>query len=138
MEYLKVCMDDESNDLFILEIKRNPFIILDFKYIVPYLFHIDKEIEDKPDPIKSGLQALIDRNKKRVKETEKANYSFEKSIISFMYKLELDYSLVDKITYSYFININKNLKEITEEDNKNKDGNKATTTKPMESVAKKL
>ena len=55
-----------------------------------------------------------------------------------MYKLELDYSLVDKITYSYFININKNLKEITEEDNKNKDGNKATTTKPMESVAKKL
>ena len=30
------------------------------------------------------------------------------------------------------------LKEITEEDNKNKDGNKAITTKSMESVAKKL
>ena len=138
MEYLKICMDNESYELFKLEREKNPFIILAFKYIVPYLFHIDKEVEDKPDPIKSGLQALIDRNKKRVKETEKANYSFEKSIISFMYKLELDYSLVDKITYSYFININKNLKEITKEDNKNKDGNKATTTKSMESVAKKL
>ena len=82
MEYLKICMDNESYELFKLEREKNPFIILVFKYIVPYLFHIDKEVEDKPDPIKSGLQALIDRNKKRVKETEKANYSFEKSIYS--------------------------------------------------------
>ena len=55
MEYLKICMDNESYELFKLEREKNPFIILVFKYIVPYLFHIDKEVEDKPDPIKSGL-----------------------------------------------------------------------------------
>ena len=105
---------------------------------MPYLFKVEKEEVVEKNEIKSGLQALIERNKKRSEKLEKENNSFEKNVINFLYKLEQDYSLVDKITYSYLLNISENLKQIQEEDKKKKDGNKATTTKPMESVANKL
>ena len=85
-----------------------------------------------------GFTPTDEMNKKRSEKLEKENNSFEKNVINFLYKLEQDYSLVDKITYSYLLNISENLKQIQEEDKNKKDGNKATTTKPMESVANKL
>ena len=131
-------MDKKSYNLFYEKKKKNPFIKICFRYLIPYLFKVDKEEVVEKNEIKSGLQALIERNKKRSEKLEKENNSFEKNVINFLYKLEQDYSLVDKITYSYLLNISENLKQIQEEDKNNKDGNKATTTKSMESVAKKL
>lgn len=138
MEYLEICMDKKSYNLFYERYKKNPFIKICFRYLVPYLFKVEKEEVVEKNEIKSGLQALIERNKKRSEKLEKENNSFEKNVINFLYKLEQDYSLVDKITYSYLLNISENLKQIQEEDKKKRDSNKATTTKPMESVAKKL
>ena len=68
-------MDKKSYNLFYERYKKNPFIKICFRYLIPYLFKVDKEEVVEKNEIKSGLQALIERNKKRSEKLEKENNS---------------------------------------------------------------
>jgi hypothetical protein len=134
-EYLKLCMDRESFDKFIISYKKNPFIICAFKYIIPQLFirkNNDKSV-DKPEEKKTGIFALIERNKERAKQFKKEEVTFSNFMINFISKTEQDYSIVNKVTYTYLLNINSELAKIAEKEKaerENKDG-----VKPLENVS---
>ena len=137
-EYIKDVMDKDSYILYLEELNKNPFIKMVFVYIIPYLFQTEnKKSEPEEDNIKTGIQALIEKNKKKLGEIEKKNSSFEKYIVSFIYKSEQNYDIVKNITYTYLNNIIENVAIIAEEDKK-KSKNKTDSSKPMESVAKKI
>ena len=130
-------MNEDSYFAYLEELNKNPFIKMVFVYIIPYLFKIESKEEKtkEENKIKTGIQALIDRNKKNITEIENTNNSFEKYVISFMYKSEQNYDIVEKITYTYLNNIVKNISIISEEDKKNKE---KKDTKPIESISTKI
>ena len=101
--------------------QHNPFILFSFYWLVPQLF-FDKEEEKEDDEIKSGIQALIAKNKKKAKENgvKTEETSFEEYVINFISKTEQDYTIVDKITYTYMKTISRNLHAIHEKDEKSK------------------
>ena len=133
-EYLRICMDKESFSKFLNIYKRNPFNIIAFKYILPQLFIRKKiEVEDKPEEKKTGIFALIERNKKRSAELKKEEFSFNNFMINFISKTEQDYSIVNNVTYTYLLNISSELAKISEKEKLERE--KKDGTKSIENVS---
>ena len=122
VEFLRVCLEDSSYRRLLINLQHNPFIIFSFYWLVPQLFFDKEEDKEEEDEIKSGIQALIARNKKKAQENgaKPEETSFEEYVINFISKTEQDYTIVDKITYTYMKTISRNLHAIHEKDEKAK------------------
>lgn len=145
LEYLRICMDEESFEIFMEKYKKNPFIVTAFYYIVPKLFHDSKksENESKKKPtaekeLQTGIAALMARKKDEVKEVEDEegdNTPFMDFVVNFLSKTEQNFSEMDRLRYTQIINISKSMvANKKREDAKKNNGDSV----PIETVTTKL
>lgn len=86
--------------------------------IIPSLFFFEekKKKKEEKNKIKTGLELLMERNKKKIENIKKDEISLENYIVSFIKSTEQNYSIVNEITYTYMKTISEELKVLREKE----------------------
>jgi hypothetical protein len=127
LEIIKICSDKDTYAKCEKDLKRNPFLLYIFEFLIINLFLEEKKLNKHLEKKRklTPFEIEMEKRKKEFENLKKEEVSFLNTLIRFIRNNELDYSIVERITYTYYKNILEEHKEIRKSEEKQRQLGKA-------------